>query len=36
MWQDIFDNKFKGETANDVYNRLVDVENQRQKLEIQE
>ena len=36
MWQDIFDNKFKGETANDVYNKLVEVENQRQKMEIQE
>lgn len=36
VWQDIFDNKFKGETANDVYNKLVEVENQRQKLEIQE
>ncbi|CAL6007408.1 Thioredoxin-like_family protein [Hexamita inflata] len=36
VWQDIFDKKIKGEIANDVYEKLVEVENMRQVLECQE
>ena len=36
MWKDIFDKKFTGTIANDIYEAKVQVENLNQQIKIQE